>query len=361
MNDKIRGCLLGGAIGDSLGYQIEFKRGIREKQVTRFKDDIGTISDDTQMTLFTANALLWTQVRIAQRGISMTINEAVYNGYLDWLDTQKGVNAHQSISWLKNIQKLNKCRAPGNTCLKSLDSKKMGTIDKPINNSKGCGAVMRVAPYGIYTSDANLAGLLAVDCAAITHGNKLAWIPSYVCAAMISMLIHSDMTIKQALEQSLNMLENNSQLFYEKPKRFFGKTPMFEFMNLINKAIRLSQESLSDIDAIRQLGEGWTADEAFAIAVYSCLKYSDNFENAVVCAVNHDGDSDSTGAIAGNIIGAFLGLSNIPPYYRNNVELKDVILEIADDLTISKDFEFGVELNNDIIEKYINCKYQFET
>ena len=53
---------------------------------------------------------------------------------------------------------------------------------------------------------------------------------------------------------------------------------------------------------------------------------------AMIAAVNHNGDSDSTGAVAGNILGARLGLSGIPEKYTKDLELKDVILEIADDL-----------------------------
>jgi ADP-ribosylglycohydrolase len=57
LQDRVRGCILGGAIGDALGYQIEFVKNVKEKQVTRF-NGTGIISDDTQMTLFTANALM---------------------------------------------------------------------------------------------------------------------------------------------------------------------------------------------------------------------------------------------------------------------------------------------------------------
>lgn len=52
MNRKARilGCLMGGAIGDALGYQIEFERGIENREVTHYSNDFGIISDDTQMT-----------------------------------------------------------------------------------------------------------------------------------------------------------------------------------------------------------------------------------------------------------------------------------------------------------------------
>lgn len=66
--DKVRGSMLGGAIGDALGYQIEFERDIVPRSTTRFTDRIGMISDDTQMTLFTACGLLWRSTRLQTRG-----------------------------------------------------------------------------------------------------------------------------------------------------------------------------------------------------------------------------------------------------------------------------------------------------
>ena len=107
---------------------------------------------------------------------------------------------------------------------------------------------------------------------------------------------------------------------------------MDALLTLIQKAIDLSAENIDDLDAIRQLGEGWVAEETLAIAVYCALKYADDFGRGIIAAVNHDGDSDSTGAVAGNILGAALGLDGIPQKFIETLELKDVILEIAEDL-----------------------------
>lgn len=82
------------------------------------------------------------------------------------------------------------------------------------------------------------------------------------------------------------------------------------------------------------MGEGWVGDEALAISIYCALKYKDDFKKALITAVNHSGDSDSTGAITGNILGAYLGLNNIPSDLVEKVELSDCILQIADDLLI---------------------------
>ena len=348
--NKIRGSLLGGAIGDALGYQIEFKKGIKEKEITRFNGK-GIISDDTQMTLFTANALIWRETRINMRGISSNPVDAIFLAYKDWLDTQINTKEEKSISWIKEIPELNIPRAPGNTCLSALSSNKKGTIENPINDSKGCGTVMRVAPIGLYIKDENESGKIAAESSALTHGHPLGIIPSYVLASMLSLIVNRDLDILSSLNKSIENLLNSYNIFNENDTKYF--------IDLMNKAVKLSSSNTNDIDAIKELGEGWVAEEALAIAVYSCLKYSNSFEDAVVCAVNHDGDSDSTGSIAGNIIGAYLGEEAIPNYYTDNLELKDVILEIADDLSTPVPVSEYSNNNDEYwISKYVDCHKQ---
>ena len=101
---------------------------------------------------------------------------------------------------------------------------------------------------------------------------------------------------------------------------------------LLEKALVLAYEDIPDYEAITQIGEGWVAEETLAIAVYCCAKHFDNFEKALVASVNHGGDSDSTGAVTGNILGAAVGYDAIPDHFKNDLELHDVILHVADDL-----------------------------
>lgn len=68
-----------------------------------------------------------------------------------------------------------------------------------------------------------------------------------------------------------------------------------------------------------------------AIAIYCSLRYKDDFSSGIIAAVNHDGDSDSTGAITGNILGALVGYDAIEEKWKQNLELADIILEMADD------------------------------
>ena len=83
---------------------------------------------------------------------------------------------------------------------------------------------------------------------------------------------------------------------------------------------------------IHALGKGWVAEKTLAIAVYCAFKYPEDFDKALIASVNHEGDSDSTGAVTGNIVGTNVGLSGIPSKYIDDLELKDIIMEIADDL-----------------------------
>ena len=84
-------------------------------------------------------------------------------------------------------------------------------------------------------------------------------------------------------------------------------------------------------ELLPRLGAGWLAEEALAISLYCCLVAA-NLEEAVVLAVNHSGDSDSTGAITGNIMGAMLGQKAIPERWADGVELRDEIIALARDL-----------------------------
>lgn len=337
--DKFRGCLIGGAAGDALGYAIEFlsesfifakygKEGITDYLL---HDGKAWISDDTQMTMFTANGLLFGTTRGCTRGIMGTYPSYVAGAYRDWYKTQfesyEHCNREFITSWLMNVPELFVPRAPGNTCLSAIYAGCYGSVEKPINDSKGCGGVMRVAPIGLYFGDSRMAplaiDLMGADVAALTHGHEMGYIPAAMLVHIVRLVSNSDeIALKDAVLDSKTAME----MLFPDAKNLPG------FLKLIDKAVELSECDLADLDAIHQLGQGWLGDEALAIAVYCALKHSNDFDKALIAAVNYSGDSDSTGAITGNILGAYLGLSGIPKKYIDNLELVDVLTELADDL-----------------------------
>jgi ADP-ribosylglycohydrolase len=325
-----RGCLVGGAIGDALGWPIEFmkhdeikrKYGNNGIQDLVLEAGIAQITDDTQMTLFTAEGILCSQTKRCRKGICDS-PLAVFYSYQRWLITQ-GYPRFMEYDliyngWLLGIKELYARRAPGNSCLSALSSHKQGSIREPVNNSKGCGGIMRVAPTGLFYRK-ETAFDMAVDFAALTHGHPSGYFSAGALAYLIASIIDGQ-NIETGVKNTLSKLEN-----YDKHE---------ECSQILRKALDLSKNSYSDIEAISQLGEGWVGEEALGISVYCALKHQDDFKQALIAAVNHNGDSDSTGAITGNIVGAYLGLSNIPKNWLEKVEFREILMQISDDLLIA--------------------------
>ena len=335
MRDCYRGCLLGGAAGDALGYPVEFLslRAIRERYgasgITDYvlQDGVAQISDDTQMTLFTANGLLYFETRRrngASGGGSLIGTMSACYG--DWLYTQQEryqPEKQNRTAWLVNVPELFHRRSPGGTCLEAIARGGGGTMEQPINQSKGCGGVMRVAPAGLWLKKPGGAGFLAAQLAAITHGHELGYISAGVLGYCISALAHGEAdSVLEAVQGGLDWAS----------RQFRDARHLPELAALVQRAVRLAGEACEDTEAIRQLGEGWVAEETLAVAVYCALKYEDDFDRALIAAVNHGGDSDSTGAVTGNLLGTRVGFHGIPHKYVEHLELRSVILELADDL-----------------------------
>lgn len=338
IQDKFRGCLIGGAAGDALGYAVEFMSedgifkeygsdGISEYDLSGGK---ALISDDTQMTLFTAAALV-------DGTLSDNFNESIVRGYRAWYQTQTGSisadnNDNSRIGRLLNIPELYSRRAPGVTCLSALGSGRIGTVEVPINNSKGCGGIMRVAPIGLMFANGEFpdirqeeVDMIGARAAAVTHGHELGYIPAAALVHIISLLVKNDrLTIIDAVADSVLAV-----------RRLFGDTEnVRSFHKLMEKAGTLAESDIDDLTAIHELGEGWVAEETLAIAVCCAVKYQDDFERAVCAAVNHNGDSDSTGAVCGNILGTALGYEKIPRRFKEKLELHDILTELADELVL---------------------------
>lgn len=337
-SERFNGCIFGGAVGDALGYAVEFydlgeikakygDEGIRDMELYRGQ---ALISDDTQMSLFTAAGLLYGTAWMRRNGEKRPYEYFINSSYKDWYRTQTEnypLYEGEIHSWLCTVAELFADRAAGMACMASMRKGGGGSPDNPLNDSKGCGGIMRVSPIGLYFLDRNISAemvdMIGAGAAALTHGHEMGYIPAAAMVHMIQLLASDEEpSMKYALE---DMKDTMRRLFPDSEE-------LDGFIRKIELAEELAESDLPDIEAITQIGEGWVADETFAIAVYCSLKYENDFEKAVTAAVNHRGDSDSTGAVTGNLMGAIVGISGIPERFTENLELKDVIQEIADDL-----------------------------
>ena len=194
------------------------------------------------------------------------------------------------------------------------------------NDSKGCGGVMRVAPIGLYLCDTLVpyeqSDMLGAEAAALTHGHDLGFIPAAALVHIVRAVTESDIPLKAAINDSIAAME----------KLFPKAEHISEFTAIMQKAVQLAETEQNDLSAIHQLGEGWVAEETLAIAVYCAFRYENDFDMALRTAVNHNGDSDSTGAVCGNILGAYIGYNAIPQKYKERLELHDLLGKVADHL-----------------------------
>jgi ADP-ribosylglycohydrolase len=127
------------------------------------------------------------------------------------------------------------------------------------------------------------------------------------------------------------------------------------------QAMQRAQAAARVDDALRPenivaLGEGWVADEALAIAL-TCALAAPDFESGVRAAVNHDGDSDSTAAMAGNLLGAMHGVEAIPQRWLAGLEARRVIAEVADDLATFPQWPLGEFIDESDASDYYRKRY----
>lgn len=360
MIDRHTGCLLGGAVGDALGAPVEFmsleqiRRTFGPQGIRSYAPawgQLGAITDDTQMTLFTAEGLLRAWVRRQMRGIGPVFGSVTDYAYARWMRTQgerAGFDPRSddlsSDGWLIGHPELFAQRAPGLTCLGALRDKRRAG-EAAVNDSKGCGGVMRVAPVGMLAAALQPSGgdvrerdriafELGCEIAGLTHGHRLGQLPAGYLAVLVSALIDG-VAWEDAHQRAMRML----------PPR---NSPAAPLIKLLRKAVDLAHTRPLQSDCVALLGQGWVAEEALAIAVYCAGSVlagpavaDDAFDHAVILAANHGGDSDSTGAITGNIVGAALGRQAIAGHWLQELELREVIEAMAEDMATVRGWEVG--------------------
>lgn len=335
---KVLGCLLGGALGDALGYAVEFSR-LPEIRSTFGPDGLRDFSvlpapvpfsDDTQMTLYTVDGLL-EALEWANAGLGADETACLWLAYLRWLKTQgialdPGAPSPPS-RWIDAQTVLHQRRAPGNACISGLSGPDMGTKARPVNpGSKGCGTVMRSAPFGLLPYvEKDMVYRLSEDAAALTHGH-----PSALhSAAVFSTLIHDLLDPAASLQGAAGAALERAEV-----------SGVPELAQRLAAAVSLAESGpVPPEELTAALGEGWVAEEALAIGLYAALATAsaatpeEHFRAALALAVNHDGDSDSTGSVAGNILGTLYGTEALPDQWLAALEGRSVVEEMARQFT----------------------------
>jgi ADP-ribosylglycohydrolase/protein-tyrosine phosphatase len=314
-------CLLGGALGDGFGYVVEFDSlasirkqhgaaGLREPY--SHQGEL-VVSDDTQMSLFTLEGL--TRAMLAGEADDLTLAEQVRLSYLDWLATQepRAQDGNQSSRLLKHAA-MHAQRAPGKTCMSALNQGAGGTPERPINNSKGCGGIMRAGVVGLMPEMTPARAFrVGARIAALTHGHPSGYVSAGLMAAAVRGLLE-DLPLHTALMQAADLA-----------RAWAGHE---ETTALLQTALDLSVRPFSGA-VPEALGQGWVGEQALAIAVFAASR-SHSFREVVAIAANHGGDSDSTASLAGQLFGAQHGLESLPHAWIRRLDVLDAVFDLFD-------------------------------
>lgn len=339
--DKFEGAIIGCALGDAFGYPLmglDFeeicstfeKCGARELAVSR-KTKTALFTEATQMTLFTADGILWANNEHAAYE-NASVAKYVFYSYQLWLYMQTKTIADREYEWLfdksknPNMSSLLKSKGLGKhrrlndvniDALLSATGNVFGTLSKSVNDNKDCGAVKRVAPAGLfYGQNSDMAFRMGCDIGAITHSHPDGYLPCGVYAAIVAELL-SDKPVDDAVNEAMALLAS-----YPENQNTY---------NALQKAVDLANdEDIDPLEGLEELGDGLTAVSAISIAVYSAILHQTNFKNAIALAANHDGDSAACASITGGILGAWYGLKKLPKDWSKKVQYRTLLETVAD-------------------------------
>ncbi|MFJ6697286.1 ADP-ribosylglycohydrolase family protein [Streptomyces sp. NPDC091272] len=340
---RVRGALLGGALGDTLGAAVDTLplAAIREAHGPAGVIDLlpvpgaapgaapdaarawarGTVTATTQLTLFTVDGLIRAQVR-RDTGAWHPPTD-VHRAYLRWVATQYdwGPDERRADNgWLAREEWLYARRSPGRACLTALRDPGMGTLAQPRNpEATDPGALARSAPFGLLVGwEPQLVFQLAVECAAQTHGHPASCLASGALAVVVHGLTRGE-GLDGAVQRALAQLAARP-----------GHQGVTDALQAALGGVRQGMPAPERVEA---LGDARTPEGALAVAVY-CALVGEDVRHGLRLAVNHSGSSAVTGALCGALLGAMHGETALPPGWLAELEGRPTVLALADDFAM---------------------------
>lgn len=337
-HDRFLASMLAGALGDALGY------GVRAQPISSIRaehgesgltgpvvrDGLVRVSDATRLMLFTVDGLVRAHIARRIEPSARGPEPEVQHAYLRWLYTQGRPWAEaggpyarylgRPDGWLIAHRELFEPRGPESVCVSALDgfarTHRQGTFDSRVNDANGCSGLVRAAPVAVWSNDPEEVFHAAAATAALTHGHPSGYLSAGVLAVLVHQLIRGaplDDALWLARDLLLEWPGHEAQL------------------RAIDSADSLAERGVVPPEVLaKQLGGGRSADQALAIGLYSVLA-TRSLPEALLLAVNHSGDSDSTGIVCGNIAGAVYGTRAVSTHWLGGLELHDIVRRLAQD------------------------------
>lgn len=328
-----RGCLLGLAAGDALGNTIDTKTWdeIRESYGPNGllgydlqEQEYAQVTSYTQLAAFLCNGLL----------VSVSRGKVDYLRYAkqalkEWTRSQQFYrDPEASLCWVAKLPQFRRRHCRDARMLDNLRLGLYGTMDSARNDNNAPGAITAAVAAGMFYNTKRLApeqvGTLAGELIALTHGNPETFLSGVVLAYTITGILQEPACpLADQFLQAIAVMDGQFR------SRFVQAEDLAQ---QLRRAISLVKSgTVSPREGMEQLG-CMDTPQCLAGAMFACLTASDDFDTAIITAVNHSGMSAAVGAIAGAILGARLGEEALPEFYLESLECKEAVCLLAEDM-----------------------------
>ncbi len=327
-----RGCLFGLAVGDAMGYAVDDNSweeicqeyGPAGLLGYDLRNDSAQVTSYTQIAAYVTNGLL----------IGLSRNRREYLRCITLALREWGKRQHfprdpdKSNCWISQVPQLRRRHLRDARMLDAMRFDALGTPEKPINSANTPGAILAGAAIGLFFDSRRLEpaqiGDMAVQTVAMTHGDPEAFLSAAILAYTIAGILQEP---GQPLEEQFSHAAQAVDMQFREQ---FPQAAQLAAKIQTTVSLAKSRESMHQ-EAMEQL-RCTTAGECLAGAVYACLTHSEDFDGAMVTAVNHSGRSSAVGAITGAVLGAKLTEGALPDFYLESLEAVDALQVLADDL-----------------------------
>lgn len=327
-----RGCFLGMAVGDAMGYTVD------EMSMNEIRDEYGPdgllgydlrngtaeVTSYTQIAAFVANGLL---LHIT-RGKPGTQIQYVTVALREWLKRQHFPrDPSRSACWVAQIPELRRKLCRDARMQDALRLERLGTPEKPANSANSPGAILSGAVMGLFFDPVRMnppeIGKLTVQTVALTHGGPEAFLSAAVLAYVVAGLIQApEESLKNQFAFAINAVQH----------QFSGQFYEAEYLaQKLRKAMAMAENPYANTIMDMETLYCQTAGDCLAGAMYACLVSNQDFDEAMITAVNHSGRSAAVAAITGAILGTILTDEALPEFYLESLEAAAVLRTLADD------------------------------
>lgn len=336
--DAYRGCLLGLAIGDAMGYPVDTKTWpqIQEEYGPYglmgydLRNGYADVSSHTQLAAFSCNGLLLGLTRGQVYGKMAPFVRYVGLAQQEWAIGQRRYDQPgRNHCWMFRVSEMRHRHCTDTRMVETLNRGKLGSLEDPVNRHDTPAAIASAVAAGIFAGQGRMSqqelDRLGAECVALTHGHPLAFLPGAVVAHLISgCLRHPNKRLKMLVKEALSAMQE--QFVREYPRE------VGQITALVEQAVSLAEERLvRPHDAMERL-KCDTGAEILAGAIYAAMLCEEDFDNAMVIAVNHSGRSSAVSSLTGAILGAQMGEQTLPEFYMEGLEIAEVLRDLADDL-----------------------------